>query len=460
MAPSSELVKRSATWMARALQAREISCVELLDSHAARYEARNGDVNAIVVPRYEAARAEAAVADAAIARSESLGVAHGVPFTVKEIIDVAGLPSTNGSSLQAARIASADAPVVRRMRRAGAILLGKTNLSEFSAFWDSVNHVYGTTRNPHDATRSAGGSSGGEAAAVASAMSPFGIGSDLAGSIRLPAHWTGIYGLRTSRDAVPCPPHPPWPTSAGMQMFGTVGPLARSAEDLDLMLAVIAERRLPPALVQRVAVFEEDGLQPVSRTCREAVRRAAAALAATGIDVVEDSLPCPSELRDAFNTVIAHDSAAAFGALTAGHEDQLMPYNAEMAEGMRGFQPSFAAYTAAFEQIAAIDAVASEWLERTPVALCPVAPDVAPPVGVFAFPPVDGEPTRPGGKLSLCSYANALGLPALALPVMRSEAGLPVGVQLIGRRGEERTLIALAASIEESLGGWLDADRL
>ena len=135
-----------------------------------------------------------------------------------------------------------------------------------------------------------------------------------------------------------------------------------------------------------------------------------------------------------------------------------MPYNLEMAEAIRGFEPSFSAYAGAFEQIAEIDALATRWFERTPVALCPVAPDVAPPVGVFAFPPVDGEPTRPGGKLSLCSYANALGLPALAVPVMRSEAGLPVGVQLIGRRGEERTLIALAGTIEEALGGWLDAD--
>jgi Asp-tRNA(Asn)/Glu-tRNA(Gln) amidotransferase A subunit family amidase len=108
--------------------------------------------------------------------------------------------------------------------------------------------------------------------------------------------------------------------------------------------------------------------------------------------------------------------------------------------------------------VAEVEAVAVRWFERTPVALCPVAPDVAPPAGVIAFPPVDGEPTRPGGKLSLCSYASALGLPALAVPVMRSESGLPVGVQLIGRRGEERTLIALAARIEQALGGWLDPD--
>jgi aspartyl-tRNA(Asn)/glutamyl-tRNA(Gln) amidotransferase subunit A len=454
----SDLVKRSATWMAHALRARELSCRELLEAHRARFEERDEAVNAIVLPRHEAALGEAIAADAAIARGDPLGPLHGVPFSVKEVIDVAGMPTTNGSALLAGRVASSDAEVVRRLRAAGAILIGKTNLSEFSAFWDSVNHVYGATRNPHDLTRTAGGSSGGEAAAVAAAMSPFGIGSDLSGSIRAPAHWTGVFGLRTSRDAVPCPPHEPWPSAAGLQMFGTVGPLARCAEDLDLVLAVIAERRLTPLPVERIGVFEEDGMQPVSRACREAVRLAAAALGASGIELVDDRLPRAADLRDAFNTIVNNEIASAFGSLVAGREAELMSYNAEMAEAMRGFEPSFAAYAGAFEQIAEIDALATRWFERTPVALCPVAPDVAPPVGVFAFPPVDGEPTRPGGKLSLCSYANALGLPALAVPVMRSEAGLPVGVQLIGRRGEERTLIALAGTIEEALGGWLDAD--
>jgi Asp-tRNA(Asn)/Glu-tRNA(Gln) amidotransferase A subunit family amidase len=454
----SALVKQSATWMVRALRAREVSCRELLEAHRARFEERNEAVNAIVLPRHEFARAEAIEADAAIARGDPLGPLHGVPFTVKEVIDVAGMPTTNGSAMLAGRVASIDAEVVRRLRGAGAILIGKTNLSEFSAFWDSVNHVYGATRNPHDHTRTAGGSSGGEAAAVAAAMSPFGIGSDLSGSIRAPAHWTGIFGLRTSRDAVPCPPHEPWASAAGMQMFGTVGPLARCADDLDLVLTAIAERRLPPAPVERVAVFEEDGMQPVSRACREAVRRAAAVLGESGIELVDDHLPRAADLRGAFNTIINHEAALTFGPLVAGREEELMPYNAEMAEAMRGFEPSFPAYAAAFEQIAAIDALATRWFERTPVALCPVAPDVAPPVGVFAFPLIDGEPSRPGGKLALCSYANALGLPALSVPIMCSDGGLPVGVQLIGRRGEERTLIALARTIEEALGGWLDAD--
>jgi aspartyl-tRNA(Asn)/glutamyl-tRNA(Gln) amidotransferase subunit A len=381
-----------------------------------------------------------------------------VPFTAKEVIPVAGMPTTNGSRLLADRVSSEDAEVVRRMRGAGAILLGKTNLSEFSAFWDSVNLVYGTTRNPHDGTRSAGGSSGGEAAALAAALSPLGIGSDLGGSIRAPAHWTGVFGLWAGRDAIPLAPHDPWPSAAGMQMFGSLGPLARHAEDLDLALDVLAERRLPLAAVERVAVFEENGLQPVSRACREAVRSAAAALAEAGVEVVEAEPPRAADLRVAYDTILNHELSLVLGPLLAGREADIMPYIAEMAEAGRGFEPFFEAYVGAWERIAEIETTAAAWFARSAVALCPVAPDVAPPIGTFSFPPVDGEPTRPGGKLSLCTYANALGLPALTVPVTRTDAGLPVGVQLVARRGEERTLVSLARLLEDALGGWLDPE--
>jgi Asp-tRNA(Asn)/Glu-tRNA(Gln) amidotransferase A subunit family amidase len=242
-------------------------------------------------------------------------------------------------------------------------------------------------------------------------------------------------------------------------MFGTVGPMARHADDLELLLGVLAERRLESTAVRRIGVFEEDGLQPVSRACRTAVRRAAAALADSGIETSEDRLPRADDLRVAFDTILGHELATTLPRVIAGREADLTSYVAEMAAAMLSFKPSFSAYIAAFQTIAEIDAEATTWFERIPVALCPVTPDVAPPVGVFAFPAVDGEPTRPGGKLSLCSYASALGLPAIAVPVMRSDSGLPVGVQLIARRGEERTLIALAARLENALGGWLDPDE-
>lgn len=455
----SELVKSSAAWIARAVRAREVSVVEVVDAHAARIERRNPDVNAIVLQRLEQARAEAHAADAAVARGDMLGPLHGVPFTAKEVIPVAGMPTTNGSRLRAGRISDEDAEVVRRMRRAGAILLGKTNLSELSAFWDSVNLGYGATRNPHDTTRSAGGSSGGEAAAIAAAMTPLGIGTDLSGSIRAPAQWSGVYGLRSGRDTIPFPAHDPLPSAAGMQMFATVGPIARHPEDLDLALAVLADRGLQPTTAARVAAFEEDGLQPVSDACRMAVRTAVAALTEAGVEVVDEQPPGAADLRAAFDTILNHELLVALGPLLKAREVDVMPYIAELAEAAHTFEPSFTTYLAAWQRVAEINATAAAWFARNPIALCPVAPDVAPPVGTFAFPLVDGEPTGSGGKLTLCTYASALGLPALALPVMRTAAGLPVGVQLIGRRGEERTLIALAQRLEETLGGWLDPDR-
>jgi Asp-tRNA(Asn)/Glu-tRNA(Gln) amidotransferase A subunit family amidase len=204
--------------------------------------------------------------------------------------------------------------------------------------------------------------------------------------------------------------------------------------------------------------WRPSGLQPVSRGCRAAVRRAATALADSGIEIAQERPPRAADLRAAFDTILNHEIATTFGPLIAGPEADLTPYVAEMAPAVRGFERSFAVYVEAFQQIAEIDAAATAWFLRNPVALCPVTIDVAPPVGVFTFPPVDGEPTRPAGRLSLCTYPSALGLPALAVRVMRSDTQLPVGVQLIARRGEERTLIAIGAQLEKALGGWLDPD--
>ena len=193
----TELVKRSAAWMAGAIRDREISAVELLEAHTERIAERDPEINALVLPRLEAAREEALAADAALARgSEAPGLLHGVPFTAKDPIPVAGMRSPNGSKLLADYVCDEDAEVVRRMRTAGAILLGKTNVSEFSAWWDSFNVLFGATANPHDPSRTAGGSSGGEAAALAVGMSPLGLGSDLGGSIRNPCHFVGVFGLK------------------------------------------------------------------------------------------------------------------------------------------------------------------------------------------------------------------------------------------------------------------------
>lgn len=441
--------------LARAIAARELSAIEALDAHVARIEARDPELNALVLPRLEQAREEALAADAALARGEALGPLGGVPFTAKDPIAAAGMRAPNGSRLLADYAYDADAEPLHRLRAAGAILLGKTNVPEFSVYWDSTNALFGSTRNPHDPLRTAGGSSGGEAAALAAEMSALGLGSDLGGSIRAPCHFTGIFGLRPGRDTVPPATHHPLPDSPAMRLMGSVGPMARTVEDLELALSVLAPDAAPARPVARVAVFEEDGLQPVSRACREAVRRAAAALADAGHPVVEERPPHQAQARRILDTVLTEEMTAVLPGFVGDRADELSPYAAGMFAATRGNEPSIERYLDAFDRLTPIEREASAWFARHTVALCPVAPDVAPPAGDPVWPPVDGEPPREGGKLSLCTYANVLGLPAVAVPVMRSDAGLPVGVQLMSARGGERTLLALAAELEEALGGWL-----
>jgi Asp-tRNA(Asn)/Glu-tRNA(Gln) amidotransferase A subunit family amidase len=344
---------------------------------------------------------------------------------------------------------------VRRLREAGAILLGKTNVSEFSAWWDSVNPVFGATANPHDPGRTAGGSSGGEAAAIASGMSPFGLGSDLGGSIRNPCHFVGVFGLKPGRDVVPNAEHPPLPPGPVMRLMCVVGPLARTVADLELALGVLAPRTLPAVRPARVAFYEEDGLQPVARECREAVRRAAEALAAAGLQTVEAAPPNAGEVRGAFDVMIGTELAATLPGFVGDRFGELSDYLQEQFRGSGGSGPDWSAYFAASGRLAGFEDDAARWFERHPVAVCPAAPTVAPPLGGRWPAEVDGVPMRPGGKLTLATYTSALGLPAVCVPVMRSGEGLPVGVQLIGARGAERTLLALAGELEAALGGWL-----
>jgi Asp-tRNA(Asn)/Glu-tRNA(Gln) amidotransferase A subunit family amidase len=446
---SAALAERPATWMARAVREREVSALELFEAHAARIAEREPRINALVLPRLDEAREEAVAADA----TQPAGPLHGVPFTCKDPFPVAGMRAPNGSKLLADHVSAADCVPVERMRAAGAILLGKTNVSEFASWWDSVNPLFGATANPHDPSRTAGGSSGGEAAAIASGMSPLGLGSDLGGSIRNPCHFVGLFGLKAGRETLPFAEHAPLPAGPGIRSMVVIGPMARTVADLELALGVLALRPLGEARrPARVAVFEEDGLQPVSRACRAAVQRAAEAL--DGYEVVEAAPPNPREVRAAMDVILGTELAAALPAVVGDRFGELSDYLQEMFSEGGGSGPGMPAYLDASTRLARYEGEADAWFREHPVALCPCAPDVAPPLGGRWPAALDGVPMRPGGKLTLATYASALGLPAVCVPVMRAD-GLPVGVQLIGARGSERTLLALATELESSLGGWL-----
>jgi Asp-tRNA(Asn)/Glu-tRNA(Gln) amidotransferase A subunit family amidase len=451
-----DLARMSASEMARAIRDGDVGPVELFEAHAARIAELNPKLNAIVLPRLDEARKEAKEAERALGAAATLGPLHGVPFTAKESLDVAGMATTLGSKLLQDRPpAAADAVVVDRMRKAGAVLLGKTNVSEFLAFYDSVNLVYGATRNPHDGTRSAGGSSGGEAAAIAAAMSPAGLGSDLGSSIRQPAHFTGIFGLCPSRGLVPSAGHQPWPPPLAFHRCAQIGPLARTANDIELLLGAVASQPLAPAMQpRRAAVYEEDGVQLVSAVCRQALRRAADALGDAGWELTEERPPDAAEVRSAYDGVVYQELAMEFAPLVRGREDELSDHGRRTVAGLAGIEPSFEAYIAAGKRLVQLEARADEWVERHELALCPVAPGPAPELGL-GFTEIDGEPPRAGGLMTLATYANALGLPSLSVPVLRTNDGLPVGVLVTGRRGRDLEVIAAARELERLLGGYI-----
>ncbi len=296
-----DLLRRSATQMARAIREREVSPVELVEAHIARAEKANGEINALVLPRFEQALEEAREAEAVLDGSGDIGPLHGVPFTAKESIEVAGMPCTDGSKLLQGNVSTEDAVVIRNLRGAGAILLGKTNIPELAIHYDSNNLVYGATHNPHMHGRTAGGSSGGEGAAIATGMSAFGVGSDYGGSIRIPCNFCGVVGIRPGRWIVPYKGHSPAAHPMSVQLASEIGPMARYVEDLELLLPIFAQpdlasdpdvygAQLEPASAAglRVAAFEEDGLTPVVGEVREAVRAAARALADAGHEIVEE----------------------------------------------------------------------------------------------------------------------------------------------------------------------------
>src|SRR5271168_3259014 len=278
----------SAVEMAEQIRARTVSPVELVDAHLGRIAelncGRESKLNAFVHVEVDGARSQAKVAEteAAVgsrAQSDSLGALHGVPISVKSSVDVAGWPSECGSRLRKGYVPSEDATLVARLRAAGAILLGNTNVPEFLMAYETDNSLYGRTNNPWDSTRTPGGSSGGEAAAIASGCSAGGVGSDGGGSIRIPAHFAGICGLKPTPGRIPSTAH--FPGSAGpFSYLGVVGPMARTVRDVALRRWKDDEvRRL------RVAYFEEDGTIPVTPETAAAVRKAAEALRDQGFEV-------------------------------------------------------------------------------------------------------------------------------------------------------------------------------
>jgi len=474
----TELAFRSAVDLARMIRDREIGCLELLEHYLGRIERFDGKINAVVVRDFEAARRRAGEADAALARGEAWGPLHGLPITVKESYDVAGLRSTWGYPPARDNVAAADAVVVERLKRAGAVLMGKTNVPLLLGDFQSYNEIYGTTGNPWDLARTPGGSSGGGAAALAAGLTALESGSDIGGSIRNPAHFCGVYGLKPTWGVVPLRGH----ALAGVAPadVSVVGPLGRAAEDLALALDIVAgpdelqaagwRLELPAPAARRlrdfrVAVWLDQPGYEVAPEVRQRLEAAVAAVERAGARVDRAARP-------GFDVERAYDAYLRLfmAVIMARRPPDVYERAVEEAKSLAPDAPRYAAARTRATALAH-----REWLalneERTrlrwawhaffrdvDVLLCPISP-------VTAFPhdhsPIEERTLAVGGRrvpfsdqLFWAGLTGVAYLPSTVAPVGPAASGLPVGIQIVGPELGDRTTIEFARLLADEIGGF------
>lgn len=461
-----ELTFHSAVSMAEQVRQRKLSPVELVEAHLAQIERLNPKLNAFVHVDAEGARRQARAAESAVGKQD-LGPLHGVPISIKSSIDVAGLLCETGTKLRAGYVAAQDAPLVARLRAAGAIILGVTNTPEFLMAWETDNLLYGRTNNPWDLSRTPGGSSGGEAAAIASGCSAGGVGSDGGGSIRVPAHFSGICGLKPTPGRIPATGH--FPESLGpFALLGVVGPMARTMGDLKVLFEVMqgpddgdtcaapvpVHWTTPEALKNiRIGYFEDDGRTPVTPEIRAAVCTAADGLKHAGFRV-EPFRPEGLELARQLWWKLFRLAGMLLGPMTAGREADLSPILKDFC-GLTAADPPHTAETLldAWMQRDVVRRQVLSQMRELPVLLCPVGAIPAFRHGERSWK-VDGQTVQYLDAWSYTEWFNLLGMPAVVVPVGRSQEGLPIGVQIVGRPWEEEMVLEVAAMVERECGGW------
>jgi amidase len=449
------------------IRTKKVSPAEVVAAHLERAAALQPKLNAFVHLDVPAAREQARNAEQQVLRGDDLRSLHGVPVTVKSCIDVAGWPCAAGSLLRKSYVASQDAVLVARLKAAGAIVLGNTSTPEFLMAYETDNRVSGKTSNPWDLSRSAGGSSGGEAAAIAAGCSMGGVGSDGGGSIRVPAHFCGICGLKPTPGRIPATGHFP----AGVGAFawiGVVGPMARTIADVRALFEVMAgpdpgDALSAPVPIREVddrqrkglhvGILESDALGVADEETNAAVKKAANNLAAQGFAVE------PLRLRGLdraielwwffFGPAIAH----LFRPNVAGQEDQLSPIFREYLEVAEAeTKVTLDSLLAACAERDMLRAEILRQMRDVPILLSPVSSTTAFLHGEGTWRPAAKECYRDTMRFS--QWLNLAGLPGASVPVAVSAKGLPIGVQVIGRPHEEELVLAVAEQIENARGPW------
>ena len=463
---TNDLVFLPAVAMAEQIRKRKISPVELIEAHLTRIEEQNPRLNAFVQVDREGGRRAAQDAEIAVMQKETLGPLHGVPASIKSSLDVAGMRCEAGTRLRAGLVATQDAPVVTRLKGAGAIVLGVTNAPEFLMAWETDNLLYGRTNNPWDLERTPGGSSGGEAAAIAAGMSAAGVGSDGGGSIRVPAHFSGICGLKPTPGRIPATGH--FPVSAGpFALIGVVGPMARTVADLKALFEVIqgpdigdtCAARVPlrwPSEEEttklRVGFFEDDGRTPVTPETRAAVRTAAEALRSAGLQVDRFQPEGLEETRQLWHRFFVVAGGMLLRPLFKKNDADLSPVLKQFLEWSDA-EPAHTARTLldAWIQRDLLRPRFFAQMQKYPILLCPAAAIPAFRHGERSWQ-VDGKTVQYLDAWSYTEFFNLLGNPAAVVPVGRSPEGLPIGVQIVGRPWEEEQVLAVAAVLEKQKG--------
>lgn len=476
----------SATTLAKKIRAGELGSRDVVEAHIARIERVNGSLNAVVERRYAEARAEADAADARIARGDTddLPPLWGVPCTIKECFALTGMPNTAGLVARQGQPATSDATAVARLRSAGAIPLGVTNTSELCMWMESHNRVYGRTGSAYDPKRTAGGSSGGEGSIVGAGGSPFGLGSDIGGSIRMPAFFNGVFGHKPSAGLVPGTGQYPIAHGAALRYL-TTGPLCRRAEDLLPLLRILAGpdghdagcEAMPigdPASVRlgglRVLDVPGSGLLKIHPELRVAQEQVTATLRESGARVEQQHFPALRRSLQIWSSMLSSAGGPSFAELLGnGTPVRALP---ELVRLIRGTSPH------------TLPAVGLVLLEKLPGLKGPgaqkaidaghalrdeIVAALTPDDGsdaVLLYPsypepaPCHGKPLLPPIKWMHTAIFNVLELPVTQVPLGLSRKGLPLGVQVVGAPGKDHVTIAVALELERRLGGWVEPPNL
>jgi aspartyl-tRNA(Asn)/glutamyl-tRNA(Gln) amidotransferase subunit A len=456
---SNDFIFSDATRLAELVRTRQVSPVEIVQAHLDRISAVDPKINAIVTVADDALKA-AKTAEAAVLSGEALGPLHGVPFTVKDSIDTAGVPTQRGSPIFKGRTPDADATSVARMKKAGGLLLAKTNLPEFSYWIESDNLLTGATNNPWDLTRTPGGSSGGESAAIAAGMSPIGLGTDLAISVRGPAAQTGITSMKATHGRVPMTGI--WPRAP--RRFWHVGPMARSVRDIALAFSQLAGPDgqdafatstvqfdagigRQPFLPLRVGWMVGPGLGPVDQEVAATVKAAAEALKSIGVFVDEVGIPALERdfALDVFNKLHVMEMKPAFAEATAGRSrDDLYT----MAKTMLSLpDTSIKDYIEAEQAAERIRDGYADYVSRYDALITHVLPIPAHKHGVKEFT-IDGQTVDATYLQGATVPLNVTGLPGVAMRFGTSREGLPINIQIVGKWQAESTILHVASLLE------------